>query len=87
MDRIIAPGKFLIQDLTPKKLAFLKKGDLSLNLTIFGATGSRSLGGVKRGRVFFGNIGWNTSSLRTEGTNYKAALTTDSSLAFTFRQE
>ncbi|HQO19076.1 MAG TPA: hypothetical protein PK747_10240 [Acidobacteriota bacterium] len=52
MDRIIAPGKFLIQDLTPKKLAFLKKGDLSLNLTIFGATGSRSLGGVKRGRVF-----------------------------------
>ncbi len=52
MDRIIAPGKLLIQDLTPKKLAFLKKGDLSLNLTIFGATGSRSLGGVKRGRVF-----------------------------------
>ena len=52
MDRIIAPGKFLIQDLTPKKLAFLKKGDLSLNLIIFGATGSRSLGGVKRGRVF-----------------------------------
>jgi len=45
------------------------------------------LGGVKRGMVFFGNIGWNTSSLRTEGTNYKAALTTDSSLAFMFRQE
>ncbi|HQO19073.1 MAG TPA: hypothetical protein PK747_10225 [Acidobacteriota bacterium] len=87
MDRIIAPGKFLIQDLTPKKLAFLKKGDLSLNLTIFLATESRSLGGVKRGRVVFGNIGWNTSNLGKEGTNYKAVLTTDSSLAFTFRQE
>ena len=54
------------------KLAFLKKGDLSLNLIIFRATGSRSLGGVKRGRVVFGNICWNTSNLRKERKGIKA---------------